>query len=381
MKVAYLLPINIEKYGGILNKVESQVSAWLKQGAQVKIFLITPNKGYSIHDTTLKNFYEKNIIEIYYVREIGPIPVDFLKDWLRMKSVFTKVLDDLKKFQPDIVYTRNTHYQPFYRKVGKENNLIVEVNTDMYSEYRVQSSQNFRYFLRYVYFLFTNNLAMNEVSGIASVTYEIAKRYKKLPVEVFPNSINISKYEECRAEEKEQRILFIGSPGMPWHGVDILIDLAAKMPEVQFDIIGISETEFSSGFSDNVNFYGYLKKTEYLPLFKRATATIASLAFYRNKMEEACPLKVREYMACCKPVILPYKDTAFERKGYPEWVLRLENKESGILEAVEKVRAFLVKCQDFTITHDDVKEYIDVDYIEKERMSFFKAIMKEGNVE
>ncbi|WP_461533207.1 glycosyltransferase [Sinomicrobium sp.] len=378
MKIAYLLPINIEKYGGVLNKVDSQVSAWIEAGMEVRIILITSNRNTPIETTALGSLYQRGVVEVHYTREKGLLPVDLLKDLAGLKSSFSKVLERLHDYNPDLVYTRSTQYQPFYKRVGVKYKLVLEINTDMSSEYKIQALQSFRYFFRYLYFILTNHLLLKKVAGIAAVTFEIEEKYKDMKSGVFPNSINVGGYRECKKGTTEQRILFIGSPGMPWHGVDILVELATKMPEVYFDIIGISASEFASTVPDNVHFYGYLNKSEYLPLFEKARATVASLAFFRNGMNEACPLKVREYLACCKPVILPYKDTAFEQKGYPDWVLKLENDKEKILSSTGEIRSFLEKCDEFNLTQQQVMRYVDVEYIEKERVSFFREIIKKN---
>ena len=81
-------------------------------------------------------------------------------------------------------------------------------------------------------------------------------------------------------------------------------------------------------------------------------------------------------MAGCKPVILPYKDTAFEQKGYPEWVLKLPNSKEGILNSSQEIKNFLNKCYGFNITKEDVKPYVHVDVIEKERIDFLYSVAR-----
>lgn len=382
MKIAYILPIDVTKYDGVLNKVTSQVEAWENQGEEVVVFLITKHKHYELNKTSLEPLLSRNLVKIYNSREIGFLPLDLLNDWLGQKSIFSKVLDDVKIYEPDIVYARNSLFHPFYGELGKRFKLILELNTDMESEYKLQSFQSIKYFLRFLYYKLTNKFLLKGVAGLASVTYDIANNYIDIPIGVFPNSINVNRYRIDLVNNNNNnsiRILFIGSPGMPWHGVDILIDLALKLDEFYFDVVGISKEEFPKA-PKNVLFHGYLNKKNYLKLFTKATATIASLAFYRNNMLEACPLKVREYLACCKPVILPYKDTAFEQKGYPEWVLQLPNSREGILGSSEKIRTFLNSCDKFNITKEEVKKFVHVDNIEKDRLTFFRSIVEEIDV-
>lgn len=376
MRIAYVLPIDISKYNGVLNKVSSQVRAWEKQKHTVRIFLITACDVSELESTSLAPILSAGHVIVYRTKKLGLVPLDMLKDWIGMKSTFSRVCDEVYGFAPDVVYARSALYQPFYGKLRSNHKLVLELNTDMASEYKLQSKQSIKYFFRYMYYLITKRKLFKEVAGMAAVTQEIARscEVEGVAQEVFPNSIDVNGYPELKHENVERRIIFIGSPGMPWHGVDTLLELARKLPHIEFDIVGISEGIYLET-PKNVHFYGYLKKKEYLKVFERATCAIASLAFYRNKMEEACPLKVREYVACCKPVILPYRDTAFESLGYPDWVLQLPNSEKGILSSSGKVEAFVDKCTDFSINKEDVKKYVHVDDIEGRRLRFFEKVM------
>lgn len=374
MKIAYILPIDVAKYDGVLNKVTSQVEAWEKLGNEVIVYLITQHSDFDLQKSSLAPLVAKNVVEFYKVRKLGFFPIELCRDWFGLQNIYTVVLNNVEKFAPDVVYTRSTLYQPFLKNLGKKFKLVLEVNTDMGSEYRLQATQSLKYFFRYIYFLTTNRHLLKKVSGLASVTYDISNSFDKIPKGVFPNSINIYNYNINILKNKiKHSIFFIGSPGMPWHGVDILIELAEQLNEVDFDIVGVEESDFPYA-PKNVKLHGYLNKREYLGLIEKASATIASLAFYRNNMNEACPLKVREYLACSKPVILPYRDTAFEQKGYPDWVLKLPNSREGILASTDAIKTFLNECNSFKITKEEVKKYVHVDYIEKDRLAFFKSI-------
>lgn len=377
MKIAYLLSIDVKKYTGILIKVKSQVNEWIKQGYTVEIFLITNDIYDSINNSPLSELLNHGKVKLYISKKLGFIPIDLVKDFFSLESIFSLVSEDLDAYDPDVIYTRNTLFQPFLKKVGSNSKLILEFNTDMESEYKLQAFDSSKYFFRYLYFLTTNSFLLKRVSGVVCVTYEISKKIKITNNKVFPNSIDVGDYnlKFNSSVNKRKRIVFIGTSKMTWHGVDILVELAKKIPTVDFDIIGIEKKEFKNS-TNNVFFHGYLTKEEYLTIFEKATAAIASLAFFRNNMDEACPLKVREYLACCKPVILPYKDTAFEKNGYPEWALQLENSKEGILNSVNKIEKFLSVCENFKITQNDVKKYVDSETIEKERLSFFEDIVK-----
>ncbi|WKB82831.1 hypothetical protein QYR09_07280 [Cellulophaga lytica] len=378
MKIAYILPINVAKYTGVLIKVKSQVNAWLEQGNDVMVFLISGKEGLnSVPESPMLDLQNKNVVNLYLDKKISFVSLDLVKDFCRLKSIFKVVENDLKQFSPDIIYARSSLYQPFYKRIGKKYNLILEINTDMKSEYKLQAFDSFKYLFRFLFFISTDRFLFKYVSGVSAVTFDIANSIEIKEKKVFPNSISIYDYPNqgnTSLRDLKKSILFIGTSKMSWHGLDILLELATKTPEILYHVIGISEDEFKNA-PKNVLFYGVLNKNEYLPIFNSATAAIGSLAFYRNNMEEACPLKVREYLACCKPVILPYKDTAFELNGYPDWVLKLPNSKEGILNSVKEITSFINKCDQFEINKNDVKKYVDVSVIEKNRLHFFKEVM------
>lgn len=376
MKIAYILPINTGKYDGVLNKVCSQVEAWQVLNVQTIVFLIIKEKNSDLQNSSLSPLVDKNLVKVYKEQSFNIVSFDLLKDWFGLLSVYNKVLNEVENFKPDVVYTRNTLYQPFYKRLGEKFNLVLEINTDIKSEYKLQAFQSLKYFFRYVYFLFTNKKYLKNVSGIASVTDELSKLYKQSQVGIFANSINVDAYQTFyNMPLPKHKLLFLGSPDMPWQGVDILLLLANKMSYVEFYIVGYDKEDFKN-IPNNVTFCGFLNKTKYLKLIQQATALIGTMALFRKNMEEACPLKVREYLACCKPVILPYKDTAFEQKGYPEWVLKLPNSKEGILNSSQEIKNFLNKCYGFNITKEDVKPYVHVDVIEKERIDFLYSVAR-----
>ena len=106
---------------------------------------------------------------------------------------------------------------------------------------------------------------------------------------------------------------------------------------------------------------------------------LGSMAFYRNKMFEACPLKVREYVASGLPVILPYADTAF-REECPEWVLRLPNEEGAFRDAgvINAIRKFCVKHKDTIVRHEDCAPYIDAKKLEAAKLEQLRQWVNGG---
>ena len=372
MKIAYFAQINLYKNNGVINKIRNQVEAWQSMGHEVRLIIMTGDSEVDLDSTSFSSLAKSGMVELYKVKSLGLIPTDVIGYWLGLPSSFKKARKVLDDYHPDVVYARYSMFQPFYRRIGEKFKLIVEINTDFASEYYLIRKENLKRYLRFLYFKCTDSLFLKSVSGVVAVTTEIAQKYKGLPVAVVPNSLKVSNYElsEVPVGSKKTSIVFLGTPGMAWHGIDILRDLAKELPLVDFNLIGYKEGDVKD-VSPNVILHGFLDKEDYMKILLNSSAALGSLALFRNRMEEACPLKVREYIACCLPLILPYKDTAFEINGYPEWVLNVDFQNYSIAENASKIEKFLMQCATFNIKQEDVLQYIDVSFLEKRRLDFF----------
>jgi hypothetical protein len=377
MKIAYFVQISLHENDGVINKIKNQLEAWLSFNHDVQLIMITSSKEVQLQSTVLHKLNQEGRVNFFRTKTLGLLPTDVLRDWLGLESTFSKARICLNEFNPDVVYARYSLFQPFYRKIGESFRLIIEVNTDFESEYFLLRKESLKRYLRYLYYKSTNALLLRSVSGVVTVTKELRENYTSRPVAVIPNSLKVSDYNApvYKSDPKKISLIFLGTPGMSWQGIDILVKLAAILKNIKFHVIGYSSADFKN-VPDNVVLHGFLKKDEYLELMVNSTAAIGTLALSRKKMEEACPLKVREYMACCRPLILPYKETVFEMKEYPDWTLRVDIEKDGISNSAKKISTFLERCSKFSITQADVLQYIDVSEIEKLRLHFFETILK-----
>ncbi len=383
LKILYLLPIELDKYPGVLIKIHSQVQAWVKLGNNVCVLLILPANSMPIENTPLREIHRKGLIKAIYLKKNMSFSFELLRYKIGLSKIFNKALKLINLENPNIIYARASIFQPFYKKLGHFYKLILEVNTDFKSEIKLQAYQSPKFLLRYLYFKIFGSEILKNVDGICSVTFEIDQSIKSTKSVVVPNSIDVNLYSDVikfkkKNKKKEKSIFFIGSPNMPWHGVDILEKLAIKLPEITFHVVGISISNPSTK-PKNMIYHGFLKKEEYLPILINSTAAIGTLALHRKKMNEACPLKVREYVACRIPVIVPYLETTFKINGYPSWALVLENNEKKILAAADKISTFINQCDQLILNESDVNKFVHVDDIECARIEFFKKIYEEDN--
>ena len=104
---------------------------------------------------------------------------------------------------------------------------------------------------------------------------------------------------------------------------------------------------------------------------------ICSLSLHFNKMNEASPLKSRQYLAQGLPIIYAYNDTDFS--GDEEFTLQIPNTLSNIEDKIDEIKKFIVKCHGNSELRLKAREFalnhLDVSIKEKKRIEFFKKVL------
>lgn len=353
MKIAYVAHIGSRSLG-VLAKVQGQIEIWNSLGHDARLFCVS---------------------------DAAPPGNPAYFGWRRWNLFNPRkaLLGDLSTFNPDMVYWRpgnvTLHTLAIVIRFGRR--IVVEVN----SNYRVEGLQYARKSLSELRTYYQNICAeqflSSRIAGYVCVTHELAclKEFSGQPNRfVSPNGILLNQYRLCKrpASGGAIRLLFMGSPGQPWHGVDCLAGLANKLGrEYHIHVIGPNVEQLGRGVRiDNVTVHGYLNQDEYRSIVADMHIGLGSMAFYRNEMYEACPLKVREYVASGLPVILPYQDTAF-RDSCPEWVLRLPNEEGALLDAgvVSQIKDFCQKLRNVVVTHEQAADFVDAKFLEARKLA------------
>jgi hypothetical protein len=167
-------------------------------------------------------------------------------------------------------------------------------------------------------------------------------------------------------------LVFIGTPNQPWHGFDKIEQMIKHFKDYQFNIIGTDGKN-----SENVTYFGYLGEKEAAEVIRKCDIGIGTLALYRKKMDEASPLKTRQYLACGLSLIYAYRDT-----DLPESVpfaLKLSNNEKNI--DIKKIETFIVEVWHKTSIREEARRFaetvLNYDKKEKKRLLFFKRILGE----
>lgn len=356
MRVAYVLHWNMGPESGVFKKVLDQVRAWVGYGCDVKIFMLSRGACAELNKT-------HDGVPILTRAYCG------LTDRL---SQLKQLVKDVIKWNPDLVYHRYELYYPELYSLACQIPMVLEINTDDVGEYRLSSR------LRNLYNRLTRVWLLKQAGGIVFVTTELSQkpyfaRYYQEGA-VIGNSIDLSRFPLLPpVTNPRPRLVFIGSSGQPWHGVDKIIWLANRFPSWQFDLIGISPADLTVIPPNNLMAHGFLDRTRYEALIAKADVAIGSLSLHRNGMEEGSPLKVREYLAFGIPIIIAYKDVDFP--GENPYILKLPNTPDNIITHTEIIEKFVNHVKGTRVPRDMIN-HLDIQYKELRRLMFMRTIIE-----
>lgn len=355
MKIAYLFYGDVSKENGVLKKVVAQTQGWAGQGLTVKLFAPAGRNGVwtGLKDIPLRMLSAGGVGERFSTIGVG---IDTVLNW-----------------QPDLVYTRFEAFFPPLRKLAQTIPVILEINTDDMAEYRTN-----RPFFKYWYYRLTRGFLLKKAAGFVFVTHELAQnssftKYGK-PGKVIGNGIALADYPQIPAPDNPSpRLVFMGSAGHhPWHGTEKIVELAEHFPEWTVDVIGLSGPDTDLPAPANINWHGFLRQSAYYSILAETDVAIGTLALHKNLMDEACPLKVREYLAYGIPVITGYRDTDFP-DGHP-LMLALPNTPDNITTHIKEIAGFIQAVKGQRVSRHSIK-HLDTSSKEAERVDFFRHIL------
>jgi glycosyltransferase involved in cell wall biosynthesis len=355
MKIAYIVDLHNLSESGILKKFLMQIEAWQRCGCEAHLFILlkNPNKNLNLSKTNST------------VIQASPNHFKRLRDILRFISA-------INAWDPDILYLRFNLFTPFIDRLLSEYPTVVEINTDDIIQFKNTCSP----FVFWVHML-TRDLILRKAKGFVPVTHEIAAKFERYnkPTLVVANGIDFSMYEPIPAPiNKFPQLTFIGTPGYSWHGVDKIVEMAQLFPQWRFSIIGYDTLDGMAKPPDNLALCGYLSKKEYDVILRRTDVAIGTLALHRKGMNEACALKVREYLARGIPTIIAHRDTDFPRRV--PFLLEIPNSESTIRDSKGEIERFVVAWIGRRINREDVL-HLDSKQKALQQIEFFELILKQ----
>lgn len=354
MKIAYLLHWNDGPHSGVWKKVQAQVKAWSEEGLAVSIHLISRTL---VSEDWLKSMAFIQDFAFYTYSNV-----------FERLQVWNQAVNKILLWQPQLIYYRYDLFMPPLYTLFHRLPCIVEVNTDDVREYCLQRGW------RCLYNLLTRKFIYGSAAGFIFVSGELERvcSIKNRPRQIIANGIRLDDFPVLKiAQNKFPRLVFIGTENQIWHGVDKILKLAKILREWNFDLIGLDKQAINY-LPPNVAVHGFMKHDEYRTIFERSDAAFGTLALHRKGMNEASPLKVREYLAHGLPVIIGYKDTDFI-KPVP-FILELPNTETNLLDNVESIKTFVTKWKGKRVPRNEI-QHLDIYIKERLRIKFFEEVL------
>lgn len=359
MKIAYLFHWLDVPESGVYKKVTTQAQYWTAQGCETQLFLLTAATSALARRTSGEHGL--------------PLTVKTYTSTIDQAVQLFALQRSIVRWQPDLVYCRYLAYQPALDLLARRVPTVVELNSDDLLEFKIGPAW------RYHYNRLTRAAFYRRVSGMVSVSYELVQKphFAKFakPTVVIGNSIELAKYDPLPPHRNAHpRLVFLGSKGQSWHGLDKLVELADLFPQWQFDIVGLTAEEVEiHAKQPNITYHGFLPHAAYAAVIAQADVAIGALATYRKGLNETSTLKVREYLAFGLPVILDHSDPDF--LAPQDFLLQLPNVADNIKPNVGVIERFVLKWCGRRVPRTAVA-HLDVAVKETARLSFFYQLAK-----
>ena len=370
MRIAYLLAEDLSIHPGLKHKIDTQIRYWEAAGHEV--FRIQHFDCTVISPDGAKHAYADNY----------PSGAKASK-WQRLRRLsiqYEFIVNALKDIKPDLTYSRYLFPAKNVAQIkAYAGRLVIEVNSDDRAEYLQKR------WLTGLYNAIFRGRVLNIADGLVFVTNELANKpafssYTPQRL-VIGNGVEVGSFEfsEKTGSAKPQ-LVFIGSPGQSWHGLDKVDYLAKQCPDFGFHIVGPSYEECMRLWGqvpNNVIVHGYLASIDAQKLITNMDVGIATLALHRNDMNESCPLKVRQYLAQGLPVIGASDDPDIQSQQI--FYLQLPNNEKNVESNLVLIRDFVERVTGHTdirrFARQFAEKYLSAAEKEAARMQFFEKVM------
>ncbi len=346
--------------GGVGRKIETQMRIWREWGHAAELFL--PAGEMAPTDKPAPRSALENIPPLKLVRN----------EAARNRAV-AEMVQRVEAFRPDVIFFRFARYAPPLKRLGELAPLVVELNSndvvESYHNGKVYGGVN----------RLTRRSLLGEAAGFVAVSHELAEMpdftgFGK-PTTVIANGVDFREYEPLPApQHPAPRLAMVASPGLPWNGVDKLVPLAQRCPDLAFDLVGYSAHDLAASLPTNLHLHGFVPPDEVRAVLKDADVVLGTLALHRKGMQEASPLKVREALAYNLPVVLAYQDTDLASQTFA-FVLQIPNNEENVVTRAEEIRQFAYQMRGQRADREALRGLIDQVPKEERRLAFFRQFL------
>lgn len=364
MRIAYVsLHWPRTVYSGVGKKIAAQISAWQEAGHEASLFMHT-------HTIDHPADFLPGVIENYQQHSgfVGKIRTE-----IERSQALSRLIQKIESWKPDCVYLRFNVYAFPMQRLFKIAPVILEVVTNDLKQHAMLG-KGYAFYNRK-----TRSMALKRCSGMVCISQELAAsteftRYGK-PALVVGDGIDLSLFPSIPAPQNSRpHLVFIGSPGNSWHGVEKLVPLAKRCSDLSIDVIGYDQIPGVDDLPANIRLHGYLSGEEYRLVLAQADAAVSSLSLHTIGMEESSPLKTRECAALGIPLILPYRDTDLDSIDHP-CILRIPNNPDNVKINAELIGKFVRDMQGKRLDSTNVRNAIDSKEKEQRRLQFIQQIL------
>jgi glycosyltransferase involved in cell wall biosynthesis len=346
------------KDSGVGKKLDQQIRLWQAGGHEARLFMHTSRYA------PLSALIPAEVIPYDSAGKLGTE--------LNRAKAARELIASVRKYRPDAIYLRLAMYVYPVHQLASIAPVVGEINTNDLVQHKELGT------VLSLYNRLTRGILLKRVSGLVSVSEELARdasydAYHK-PMRVISNGIDLSVFPPLDAPNNDiPHLVFIGTPGYSWHGVDKLVELARVFPDLHVDIVGYDKLPENEPMPSNLTLHGYLNADWYRKVMAGCDLAISTLALHRKGMEEACPLKTRECLAYGLPMVLPYEDTDLKDLDV-DFLLRIPNKEDNIQTHGQAIHDFAYRMRGWRVKRNLISS-IDQAAKEADRIRFFEEII------
>ena len=372
MRIAYVA-LNLNKrlmLGGVGRKLRQHTAIWREKGHDSRLFVLT---------TDDINLSEVTAFSIKRKREGSSFSL--IASEIARTSALKELIQAVWDFAPDVIYLRQSLYLYPLHRLPDIAPVVIEINTDDVQEYKLRNKP------LYLYHRLTRNLILRSVSGIVTISHEIANLQTitgfDKPVTVVPNGIDLQALAPVPAPNNDQpRLAFAGNPGPPWNGLDKLLLFAKEMPQICIDMIGYDQDDLKAFGTtpENVICHGFMPVEQVYDVLSHADVACGTLALHRKKLEENSALKIREALALGLPIILAYYDTDISEHNF-DFVLQLPNSEDNVEKNIDRIRDFVFAMVGKRANRKQIAPLIDQSIKEEQRLTFLQHFVHKEKTE
>jgi len=295
---------------------------------RARVIQVPPDPAAATATRVFKKFNEQLGLD-------NPLPRE-LRRILYNETLYRNLKRRFLRHQPAFIYERASLYATAGVRLAAEFNVphIVELNAPLAAEQAAYRATGFGALAAQA-----EQWTLTHADAVVVVSHELAQHVKSLGVparkiHVMPNGVNAQLFYPAKRSARAAPRPTLGFVGglRPWHGVEILPDLLARLrqrhPEVRLIIVGDGQLKSElkrafekRGLSRNVRFVGLLRHEEVPAAIRKFDVALAPYPKHDHDFYFS-PLKLFEYMACGVAVVAARQGQirAMVRHGATGWL-------------------------------------------------------------